>query len=192
MLFCCYINGFPINKSEIKQSIKFIEQHVDKKDVIYVSYFASFPFRYYKEISLINMDIKNIVYGKFFLDDKFNYTNKVSSFEVSQLSGRVWFIFSPNIGYEQENMKFLTDSFDSKGERLIQEFHTNGSTVYLYDLNPRNIVEIESKIGPAKDKEEITGITDPWFVERIKLKLEQARSTFSPTRLQPATYCHSV
>lgn len=129
-----YINGFPLKKSEIKKSIKFVEQQIDKKDLIYVNFFASIPFRYYREISLIKMDTKNIVIGKLY--DK-NYSN-----EVSLLNGRVWFIFATNIEYERENMKFLTNYFALKGEKLIQEFHTNGSTVYLYDLNP----EIKSKM----------------------------------------------
>jgi hypothetical protein len=138
MSFYVYRNGFPNKTIEIKKSITFIEQHMHKKDKIYVNYFASFPFRYYKEISFMKMDNNNIVFGNNnnivfignrWVSDTINYSN-----EISLLRERVWFLFT-KIGDEDEKMKFLMNYYDSKGKRIILEFHTKGSDVYLYDIS---------------------------------------------------------
>jgi hypothetical protein len=132
-----YSYRFPMKHIEIKKSIKFIEQHMDNRDKVYVNYFASWPFRYYKEISFMKMDTNNVVFGKCnnivwngnrYVPDTINYSN-----EVSLLSGRVWFLFT-QIGDEDEKIEFLKKYFDSKSKRIIQEFHTKGSDVYLYDV----------------------------------------------------------
>jgi hypothetical protein len=139
MSFYFYRAGFPMKLIEIKKSIEFIEQHTYKKDKVYVNYFASFPFRYYKEISFMKMDTNNIVIGNenklgdFIGDgyaaDTINYAN-----ELNLLSGRVWFLFT-QIGDEDEKMKFLKTYFNAKGKSIIKEFHTKGSDVYLYDIS---------------------------------------------------------
>ena len=128
--FC--LKGFPLEHSEIKKSIKVIEQHINKSDTIYVNYVARIAFQYYREISFLRIDCNNIIIGNRYEDDPTNYIN-----EVSGLSGRVWFIFSTKHRNEQSDVDILTRYFDSKNERLIQEFHTTGSSAYLYDLSAR-------------------------------------------------------
>jgi hypothetical protein len=130
--------GFPIKHVEIKKSITFIEQNMYKKDKLYLNYFARFPFQYYQEISFVRMDTNNIVIGKRnrivfdgnrYVADTIDYSN-----ELSLLSGRVWFLFT-QIGDEDEKMKFAINFFGSRGKSMIQEFHTKGSDVYLYDIS---------------------------------------------------------
>ncbi len=128
--FLYYTDGYPFKRSELKNSITFIEQHMNKNDKVYVTYFASWPFQYYKEISYMKIDTNNIIIeDRYYMNDTISYSNK-----VSLLSGRVWFLFTL-IGDEGKNMKFLVNYFNSKGKRAIQEFHTEASDVYLYDCS---------------------------------------------------------
>jgi hypothetical protein len=131
-------SGFPLTHSEIKKSIKYIEHHMDRSDKVYVNFFATLPYLYYKEISYINMDTNNIIIGQrnenlqngnnvVYVPDTLKYSN-----ELSHLSGRVWFLFDLN---DDKKNKFMKGYFESKGIRPTKEYHTAGSDVYLYEIN---------------------------------------------------------
>ena len=141
LLFICfyYKTGFTIEKNEIKQSIIFIEQHMNKNDKVYVSDFASWPFRYYRDIGFVKMDADNIIYG-----NKIKYTWNGNRYvtadtiqlsnELSLLSGRVWFLFT-DIADEDLRMQYVKNYFKLREKSIIQEYHTRGSDVYLYKIN---------------------------------------------------------
>ncbi len=139
LFYCFYLDtGLTMKKYGIKESIIFIGQHINKNDKLFVSYFASWPFRYYRDIGFIKTDSNNIIYGninkitwngKRWIADTIQLSN-----ELSLLGGRVWFLFVEN-GDEDERMQFVNNYYKLRGKNIIQEYHTRGSDVYLYKTN---------------------------------------------------------
>ena len=127
---------FPIEHIEIKKSIKFIERNIQKGDKVFVNGFAGIPFRYYREISFLSMDTNNIIMGRkdplAFKKDEYVSNNDTYENEISSLSGRVWFLYTP-IADEHEKMRFLKEHFSQRGMRIIKEFHAEETDVFLYD-----------------------------------------------------------
>ena len=135
-----YKIGFPVKRCEIKECIKFIEQNINEKDKLYINYFARIPFRYYEEVSFMQMANVNVIIGKKndvvwkknrYVADTIGFSN-----ELNFLTGRVWFLFT-SIGDENEKMRFLIDYFSTRGKKIILEFHSKGSDVYLYEVGNR-------------------------------------------------------
>jgi|GEM_PF-7131108 hypothetical protein len=123
---------------EIKKSITFIEEHMDKTDKVYVSHSSRYPFTYYNEIGFMKINTHNIIYGKHnnlaWNGHEWISDTTMLSNDLSLISGRVWFLFTKNAD-EYFRMQFLKSYFELKGYNIIQEFHATGSDVYLYDIN---------------------------------------------------------
>ena len=105
-----YGNGFPIEKIEIKKSIKFIEQNMIKNDRVFVNYYSRIPYRYYKEIFFMKTDPDKTIIGNrniiCFTGDRYVYDTIKYANELNLLNGRVWFLFT-QIGDEVDKIRFL-------------------------------------------------------------------------------------
>ncbi len=122
--------GYPIKNSEIKNSLKFIEQNKSISDKIVVNYFTAYPLRYYNEISFLKLDTNNI-----FVSSRKSYNDTILyASELDSQSGRIWFLFTRD-PRENEKMDFLKKHYKSQKKNLIKEFHTNGSSVFLYNIS---------------------------------------------------------
>jgi hypothetical protein len=131
------LNGLPIKTVEIKNSLTFITQHLKGGDKIFVNYYATFPYRYYKKIHFTNIDSNAVVYGDLnkviFRNDRYLVDTLGYYKELNVLTGRVWFL-STSIADEGEKQVYLKKYFDLKGIKSSDEFHSERSDAYLYDI----------------------------------------------------------
>ncbi len=132
------IGGFksPATISEIKPVMKYIEEHREEGDVIYLHYHSVPTFTYYAPF--YRLDDENIIAGayrqspqkaldRFFID-------------VKDLRGhdRVWFVLSePPFcgGCEGDIQEYFTNYIDKYG-LMLDGVHAVNSAAYLYDMNP--------------------------------------------------------
>ena len=120
--------GIAHTREEIKPVIKYVENHRNEGDVLYVYSAAEPAFRYYApRFSLSNL---NLIHGS---------SNNWEDYEkdLNQLRGhrRVWLLFSHShtaAGLDEE-MFFLYLS-NRSGTRL-DSFQSEGAAVYLYDFD---------------------------------------------------------
>jgi hypothetical protein len=125
--FFLYSAGsYPFKRSEIKESLKFIEQNMNKNDKVYLSFMTSLPYQYYNKISFIKLDSNNIIIGNEQVDS-LHFCN-----EMNKLRGKVWFL-STFTTDDTKTIKLIGNYFHSKGIMPIREFHKNESDVLLYD-----------------------------------------------------------
>ena len=127
VFFFIAITKLPIERSEIKKCIAFLQQNVMDKEKIYFSNFSSVPALYYKETSNLKLPDNNVLYGKFG-----NYKNL--SEEVKDLNGRVWFVFSDYAIWDELLMEDVKKQFNDGKHILIQEYQPVGATVLLYEI----------------------------------------------------------
>ncbi len=120
-----FMREYPIEKEELKKSMKFVSIHNSPNDNIYVYYGASNAFYYYKLIKYYRLG-NHLIIGQSFKNDKSLYLT-----EISQLSGPTWLLFSHNIDNEEE---YIIDQLETQGNSIIKSFHAKGSTAYLFDL----------------------------------------------------------
>ena len=117
----------PIERSESKKSLAYLKQNIIENDKIYFSYFSKFPLQYYKGISKINFPTNKAYYRKSAEDDVFIE-------EVDALNGRVWFVFSDFINEDRHLLFTLKERFNDRKHLLLEEYHTRGSSVLLYEI----------------------------------------------------------
>lgn len=128
LLFTFYIIGFPIKREEIKKSINYIQQHINKNDKIYVYYGAAYAFKYYNYIQFINTSA-SIVKGSKNIKNKEKYIN-----ELKNLKGRIWLLFAHAHIWDDDEETYIVRQLDSLGYNKIETFITDGSSTYLYDF----------------------------------------------------------
>jgi hypothetical protein len=125
MLSCFFANGFPARHKEIKESISYILQHINRNDKIYV-HCGSFPaFKYYDQIGFMNISAPVII------DHLNGYHNEERINELKKLKGKTWLLFSHVFDNQEIN---VVRRLDSLGYQKIRKFETFGSSAYLYDF----------------------------------------------------------
>lgn len=127
-----FYNGFPQKNEEIKKTIQYLQQHINKNDKIYIYYSAGSAFLYYKKIQFIKFNVP-VTFGSKNRSDKAKYIN-----ELKELKGRNWLLFSHV--YENEE-DFIIRQLDSLGYKKLDSFKTYGSSTYLYDFMDINPIE---------------------------------------------------
>ena len=116
--------NYPAKTEEIKESINFLQSHIQTNDTVYIYYGAIPSFNYYKKIGKIYF--KNpIVFGHGFRSSNPEYVTEIKKNE------RVWLLFSHV--YEDES-KYITNALDSTYKKELF-YKTEGSEVYLYRYN---------------------------------------------------------
>ena len=118
------LNHYPIEREEIKQSLKFIETHKKKGDKLVVAKSAKNAFAYYIKTRQFNTRALKVEYIT--LEKEMNaFTEK-----YSDNHGRYWFLFSHNLKKHQKEISGLIEFFRSKGY-LIHLHQSTGSMAIL-------------------------------------------------------------
>lgn len=121
------ITGLPVEKQEIKESLKFLEENIEKEDKIYLYNGAILAFefykRYYPELTGIEVD-----YGGEYRKDRERYIE-----EISELDGEIWLVFShvyPFGGPTESEEEYIINSIKADSLTIQAEYITTGSSVY--------------------------------------------------------------
>jgi hypothetical protein len=122
LLFCC-LDQFPIQREEIKDSIKYIAENIHEKEKVYVHKGAINAFNYYTDINFMNY--AHVVYSQS------GWEREECVNELKKLQGRNWLLFSHLFDYDE---KFIINQLDSLDYKKIRTFKGCGSSAYLYDL----------------------------------------------------------
>jgi hypothetical protein len=125
LLFVLCSIGFPQQHEEIKKTINYIENNINKNDKIYVNYFASNAFKYYSDIQFMHISAP-ILNGSKNCNNNEKYIN-----ELKNLKGRNWLLF---VGFGDNDTSYIIRNLDSLGYNKIETFITYGSSTYLYDF----------------------------------------------------------
>ena len=123
LFFILYSAGFPQTHEEIKRSIIYIQNNLNKNDKIYVYYGASKAFKYYNDIQFMKISVP-IINGGAHRNNNEEYIN-----ELRNLKGRIWLLFS-HVHRNEE--AYVVRNLDSLGSKKIKTFKTEGSSAYLY------------------------------------------------------------
>lgn len=117
---------YPIEKEEIKNSLKYIENNIKKDEAIYVYYGSNKAFNFYKETKFINIS-NAIIFGTRHRDENYKYDP-----ELLNLKGRVWLLFSHVYPLRNEE-KYMMELLLNKGSELLDVKKYKGSSVYYVD-----------------------------------------------------------
>lgn len=117
----------PIERSELKECFSYVKKNIKEEDTVYLSYFSSFPFEYYKQISGLDYPDNKVFYGK--LVNPNDFVNEIKNF-----NGKHWFVFSNYTTLDREYMRLMVEDFQKRNYRLLQEFHPKGASVFLYEI----------------------------------------------------------
>jgi hypothetical protein len=127
--FLVKVGSYPFKRSEIKNSITYIEDNIQVHDKVYVTYFASWAYRYYGKIAFRKIDNETTTGTMRYKNDAAAYYH-----ELDSLNGRVWFLFTDIGDDKHENREMVINYLDSKNRRMVNTFHASECDVYLYDL----------------------------------------------------------
>ena len=134
--FYFFKEGFPAKTWEIKKSIDFVNKNMLENDKICLNDVSNVIFTYYRDIYFIKINSDKII-----IDDHANLSDaKLIDPEflkysggLNLLKGRVWFLFA-DMTNEHIRKNFVINYCAMKGKKIVKEFHTTGSEVYLFDL----------------------------------------------------------
>jgi len=126
LLFVMYVK-VPIERSELKECFSYVKKNIKEEDTVYLSYFSSFPFEYYKQISGLDYPDNKVFYGK--LENPNEFINEIKNFD-----GKHWFVFSNYTTLDREYMRLMVEDFQKRNYRLLKEFHPKGASVFLYEI----------------------------------------------------------
>jgi photosystem II stability/assembly factor-like uncharacterized protein len=131
-------SSLPIQRSEIKKSLLYIESKLKNGDMLYVHHNSITAFNYYKDIKFPDNNFLPVIYGRSYITTWFTYKYNIrKSIETcfndfKNFNGRYWLLFS-NIHNNEDS--YIVMKLDSLGCRRLDEYNTVGSSVYLYDFN---------------------------------------------------------
>ena len=119
-------NNFPQQKHEIKNSLTYMQQHIQKNDLIFVYYIAYNPYLYYQQIGFIYVD-NPVQRSQNYRKDSQKYIDL-----LDKLEGRVWMVMTHTF----KKSKTVTINYieNKRGGKLLDEQHFYGSDVYLFDI----------------------------------------------------------
>jgi len=123
----------PRTKEEIKPVIRYVENHRQDGDVLYLYYAALRPFQYYNARNLIApMDeITGVA-------SRQNWASYRKDLDQLRAKKRVWILFSHIYrGERVDEERLFLDYLDTMGTRLDSS-RAPGASVYLYDLDSQN------------------------------------------------------
>jgi hypothetical protein len=116
----------PPTIQEIKPVMRYIEQHQQSGDLLYVAGVANEPFMFYAE--RYGFDNQNYIVGA---DGRKDWTLYAEDILRSGGNKRVWLLLSL---YPKEDKRFILSYLDTMGTRL-DSFQASSGSVYLYDLS---------------------------------------------------------
>lgn len=122
----------PQMREEIKQVMRYVDQHFTEGDLLYVYYGAKYPFLYYAP--QFGFGEEDYMLGLYHREEPHIYLE-----ELDQLSGggRIWFIFSHVYNWAAiDEEAFFLEHLDSLGTR-VDVLQAPGASTYLYDLGTR-------------------------------------------------------
>ena len=125
LLFVLCSVGFPRQHEEIKRTIAYIQNNINKNDKIYVNYYAANAFKYYSDIQFMNITVP-VIYGSVDRNNDEKYLN-----ELKNLKGRNWLLF---VGFGDNDTSYIIKKMDSLGYHKVKTFVTYGSSAYLYEF----------------------------------------------------------
>ena len=122
------LRDFPVEREEIKRSIRFMNESVAPGDAVYVYHGAAEAFRYYRETGRVAFG-NPAVFGR-----RHDGYPEVFAADIAPFRGRTWVLFSHlNPFQTQAEASFILDYCSGRGV-LLKSFETTGSAVYLFDL----------------------------------------------------------
>ena len=124
--------NIPVERSEVKKCLTYLNENIQKDDIVYVNYFSQYPIEYYIETTMPELSKHNYVIGKNAFGKPDEYLE-----EIKQLKGRVWFVFSDFIYVEMTNKKILsTYLFDNYNNNVRQLEHRQeiGASMLLVEI----------------------------------------------------------
>jgi hypothetical protein len=114
---------------EIKQTLRYVEDHIGPGEFIYVYYPSLRALKYYQITGFTKLD-GQIIPGGSHRDNLSRYEN-----EVLNLNGKGWVLFSHRYpiskGYDEE--QYLIDVLLNHGGSIIQKYAVTGSSCYYID-----------------------------------------------------------
>lgn len=122
----CYYLIHPRTDQEIKPVLRYVEEHSQEGDTLYVYYGAKSAFTYYAR--RFNLVYGNMVEGIASREDWNGYMR-----DLEQLRGnaRVWVLFSHDVGYEKS---FFLQNLVRMGGPPVMMFEGEKASVYLFNL----------------------------------------------------------
>jgi hypothetical protein len=127
---------FPAKFSENKESIKYIKEYIHESKNVYLYGSGSIIIKYYNdirflpdEINIINEEAMDNREKAMDLLDPVSFENCIN--ELILLCHKNWILFPWTIDDEK---LIVVSALDSLGYDRVKEFHTKGSSVYLYDF----------------------------------------------------------
>jgi hypothetical protein len=127
MGYSFYNLNFYSKGEKLKECFEFMEQNKETANGIYVSYYASPPFFYYKNTFFPTLNAPVTV-------GQFAETKTAFETDLKKLNGKTWFLFNDWLAMDQRNSAYMLDYYQSKGIVSKTRFKTVGYTVYLFDI----------------------------------------------------------
>jgi hypothetical protein len=124
----CGLYSLPIEREEIKNSLKYINENIKEGEKIHVYRDAIPAFQYYVDIEYTNVEFvkhTQVVYDNSKSDIK-KYVNG-----LTDLQGKYWLLFSHVYSWDETD---IINQMDSFGYKKTDEFRSETSFTYLYDL----------------------------------------------------------
>ncbi len=119
----------PIKNEKFKECLKFMDENQTENAPIYVSYYASPPFYYYKNAAFSKATNTQLIVGKY------APTKDILNQEFKDLKGNIWVLFNNKLPIDNQNGQFVVAYFKSMNAQLKKEFIGENYALFLFDLN---------------------------------------------------------
>jgi hypothetical protein len=134
-----FIFNYPQTNSEIKPVIKYLAEHKQPDDIVYVYYGATPGFIYYAPFyNFGNLNSKNIILGAYRQNEIKGFERFFEDMEALKGNDRVWFVFSEITecgGCEGDKQLYFENYLNGYGV-MLDSVKDISSAAYLYDLKP--------------------------------------------------------
>ena len=131
------IFNHPQTMSEIRPIVKYVAEHKQLGDVVYVYYNAVPGFKYYAPF-YGEFESKGVILGTYRQNEEKGLERFFEESEKLKGSDRVWVIFAEIVecgGCEEDKRLYFEDYFNQHGI-MLDSIKDVDSAAYLYDLNP--------------------------------------------------------
>lgn len=125
-IFLFFYTGFPQKKQEIKESLRYIEQHIkdDEKIVVYGS--AWHAYAYYRDIKYVDFSGNPVRRGSY------QYERDAFFDKIMKENEQVWILMSH---VKREEREYVIEQLTLMGMRVIDSMETRGSRAILLGFN---------------------------------------------------------
>jgi hypothetical protein len=137
VIFYCSIGFFivktclnmPLERSEVKKCLSYLNDNIQKDDIVYFSFLSRYPIEYYSETTIPEILNHRLIIGKSIYNNPDEYL-----VDIKQLKGRVWFVFLDFIYVEKNNKDILESYLLNNNIRQLDHYKEVGVSVFLVDI----------------------------------------------------------